>query len=64
MLDGLGRRACKIFGLNTTKVYGLQPNALRRKIEYPNDPRPTFATYGPRDRAEFPAFKRWQGDGL
>jgi hypothetical protein len=34
----------------------------RRKTEYLNDPRPTFATYGPRDHAEFLAFRRWQGD--
>jgi hypothetical protein len=62
----------KIFGLNAAKVYGLQPDALRRKLardpvqrrktEYLNDPRPTFATYGPRDRAEFLAFRRWQGN--
>ena len=34
----------------------------RRKTEYSNDPRPTFATYGPRNRAEFLALRRWQGD--
>ncbi|MDZ5454987.1 hypothetical protein [Azohydromonas lata] len=63
----------KIFGLNAAQVYGLQQGTLRRKLardpvqrrktEYLNDPRPTFATYGPRDRAEFLAFRRWQGNG-
>ena len=62
----------KVFGLNAARVYGLQPDALRpklggdriqrRKTEYRNDPRPTFATYGPRDRAEFLALRRWQGE--
>ena len=62
----------KVFGLNAARVYGLQPDAMRgklgndrvqrRKSEYLNDPRPTFATYGPRNRAEFLAFRRWQGD--
>jgi hypothetical protein len=32
----------------------------RRKAEYSNDPRPTFVTYGPRNRAEFLALRRWQ----
>jgi predicted TIM-barrel fold metal-dependent hydrolase len=62
----------KVFGLNAARVYGHQPDAMRRKLgkdpvqrrktEYLNDPRPTFATYGPRDHAEFLAFRRWQGD--
>jgi hypothetical protein len=62
----------KVFGLNAARVYGLQPDALRRKLgkdpvqrrktEYLNDPQPTFATYGPRDRAEFLAFRRLQGN--
>jgi hypothetical protein len=62
----------KVFGLNAARVYGLQPDALRKKLgndrvqrrkaEYSNDPRPTFATYGPRNRAEFLAFRRWQGE--
>ena len=33
----------------------------KRKAEYLNDPRPSFATYGPRDRAEFLALREWQG---
>jgi uncharacterized protein len=62
----------KVFGLNAARVYGLQPEGLRRKLgsdrvqrrkaEYLNDPRPSFATYGPRNRAEFLAFRRWQGE--
>jgi hypothetical protein len=57
----------KIFGLNAARVYGLQPDAMRRKLskdpvqrrrtEYLNDPRPTFATYGPRTAREFDLFK-------
>jgi hypothetical protein len=62
----------KVFGLNAARVYGLQPEGLRRKLgtdrvqrrksEYLDDPSPTFATYGPRNRAEFLAFRRWQGE--
>jgi hypothetical protein len=61
----------KVFGLNAARVYGLEPGALRgrlskdkvhkRKTEYLNDPRPSFATYGPRTRAEFLALREWQG---
>ncbi|HET9644192.1 MAG TPA: amidohydrolase family protein, partial [Burkholderiaceae bacterium] len=61
----------KIFGVNAARVYGLQPEATRRKLgkdrvqrgkaEYLNDPRPSFATYGPRNRAEFLAFRRLHG---
>ncbi|WP_280154755.1 amidohydrolase family protein [Piscinibacter sp. XHJ-5] len=62
----------KVFGLNAARVYGLAPQDMRKKLakdgvqkkkaEYMNDPRPSFATYGPRDRAEFLAFRRWQGE--
>ncbi len=62
----------KVFGLNATRVYGLKPDALRKKLakdrvqksklEYLNDPRPTFATYGPRTRREWLAFKKIAGD--
>jgi hypothetical protein len=62
----------KVFGLNAARVYGLQPDAVRKKLrsdgvqrrkaEYVNDPRPSFATYGPRDRAEFLAFRRLHGE--
>ncbi len=62
----------KIFGLNAARVYGLEPDAMRRKLsrdpvqrrkaEYLNDPRPGFDTYGPRTRAEFLAFRSLQGE--
>ena len=61
----------KVFGLNAARVYGLRPEALRprlardrvhkSRLEYLNDPRPSFETYGPRTRAEFLAFRRLQG---
>jgi len=61
----------KVFGLNAARVYGLKPDALRgrlakdrvqrRKAEYLNDPRPSFATYGPRTGEEFLALRRLQG---
>jgi len=61
----------KIFGLNAARVYGLKPDEVRKKLakdrvqksktEYLNDPQPTFATYGPRTRGEFLAFRRLQG---
>jgi hypothetical protein len=61
----------KIFGLNAGRVYGLDPNQMRRKLdkdrvqkskaEYLNDPRSSFATYGPRTRGEFLAFRRLLG---
>ena len=51
----------KVFGLNAAQVYGLKPDAQRRKLakdrvqksklDYLNDPQPTFATYGPRTGA-------------
>jgi hypothetical protein len=62
----------KVFGLNAARVYGLKPDELRRKLakdrvqksklEYLNEPRPTFATYGPRNRREWLAFRRMAGD--
>jgi uncharacterized protein len=62
----------KIFGLNAARVYGLEPAAMRRKLardrvkkardEYLNDPRPSFATYGPRTRREFLALRDLLGD--
>jgi predicted TIM-barrel fold metal-dependent hydrolase len=62
----------KVFGLNAARVYGLKPDELRKKLakdrvqksklEYLNDPRPTFATYGPRTRREWLAFKAIAGD--
>jgi hypothetical protein len=62
----------KVFGLNAARVYGLRPDELRKKLakdrvqksklEYLNDPRPSFATYGPRTRREWLAFKAIVGD--
>jgi len=56
----------KIFGLNAARVYGLKPDEMRKKLakdrvqkskaDYLNDPQPSFATYGPRNRSEFLAF--------
>jgi hypothetical protein len=61
----------KIFGLNAATVYGLDAAVLRRKLakdkvqksrlDYLNDPRPSFATYGPRTRREFAAFRALAG---
>jgi len=61
----------KVFGLNAATVYGLKPDAMRRKLakdrvqksrlEYLNDPRPSFATYGPRTRREWLALREWTG---
>ena len=61
----------KIFGLNAARVYGLKPDEMRKKLEkdkvqkskteYLNDPQPSFETYGPRNRAEFLAFRRMLG---
>ena len=64
-------RKAKIFGLNGAKVYGLQPAAMRRKLsrdrvqksklDYLNDPDPSYRTYGPRTRREFFAFRALHG---
>ena len=52
----------KIFGLNAARVYGVDVERMRRarrtdvvgraKLEYQNDPAPSFRTYGPRTRRE------------
>lgn len=62
----------KIFGLNGARVYGLQPDEMRRKLardrvhktrlDYQNDPDPAFVTYGPRSRREFLAFRAQHGE--
>jgi hypothetical protein len=62
----------RIFGLNAARVYGLKPDQLKprlmkdrvqkQKTEYQNDPRPSFATYGPRTRREFLVFRAQEGD--
>jgi hypothetical protein len=59
----------KVFGLNAAQVYGLKPDAQRRKLakdkvqksklDYLNDPQPNFATYGPRTRREWLALREW-----
>jgi len=61
----------KVFGLNAAQVYGLKPDAMRAKLakdrvqksklDYLNDPRPSFATYGPRTRREWLALREWTG---
>jgi hypothetical protein len=62
----------KVFGLNAAKLYGIEPAAMRPKLardrvqksrlEYLNDPRPSFATCGPRTRREFLAFRALHGE--
>lgn len=62
----------KIFGRNAARVYGLQPDALKTRLmkdrvhktrlDYLNDPQPSFATFGPRTRREFIAFRQLSGD--
>jgi hypothetical protein len=62
----------KIFGLNAAQVYGIKSDKMQRRLaqdgvqrqraDYANDPRPSFATYGPRTRGEFLAFRRLAGD--
>jgi hypothetical protein len=62
----------RIFGLNAARVYGLKPEQLKQRLvkdrvqktrlEYLNDPNPSFATYGPRTRREFLVFKASAGE--
>ena len=62
----------KIFGLNAARIYGIKPEAMRprlardrvqkTRLDYRNDPQPSFATYGPRTRREFLAFRALHGD--
>jgi hypothetical protein len=40
----------------------LKDRVQQQKTEYLNDPRPSFATYGPRTRREFIAFRAASGD--
>jgi hypothetical protein len=61
-----------IFGLNAAPVYGIDPASARRRAAfdpleraraaYREDPRPDFATYGPRDAAEWRRFRALHGD--
>jgi predicted TIM-barrel fold metal-dependent hydrolase len=63
----------KVFGLNATKPYRLQPSDIRRdtdrdavarsRVAYAESPNPSFATYGPRTRREFLNLRKWQGVG-
>ena len=65
-------RKAKILGLNGARVYGIDPKLFRSKAEHDgierrrandrNDPRPDFASHGPRSRAEFSAFLRHNGN--
>lgn len=57
-----------IFGLNAAPVYGVDPSARsagnepdpveRLKAAYLADPQPSFATYGPRNAAEWQRMRR------
>jgi hypothetical protein len=65
-------RKRNIFGLNAARVYNLKPEAMRArlardkvqksKLDYLNDPDPSFVTYGPRTRREFLALRRMSGE--
>ena len=65
-------RKAKILGLNSARVYGVEPKLFRKKAErdgierlrsgYRNAPRPDFETHGPRSRAEFDAFLKHNGN--
>jgi len=62
-----------VFGLNAAPVYGIDPATARRRADvdplgrlradYREDPQPSFATYGPRDSAEWRRFRAIHGDG-
>ncbi len=53
----------KVFGLNATRPYGIDPDEVirraakdeinRRRMAYQEHPEPAFRTYGPRNRREF-----------
>ncbi len=60
----LGRNAARVYGLSTEQMRTrlLKDRVQQRKTEYLNDPRPSFATYGPRTRREFIAFRAESGD--
>jgi predicted TIM-barrel fold metal-dependent hydrolase len=63
----------KIFGLNAAKVYGVDPAEIERaqrfdavakaRLEYRNDPNPSFQTYGPRTPRELDALLRSERKG-
>ncbi len=63
----------KVFGLNAAKLWGIDPDAARRRAEndaigvakrvYTEGPSPTFETYGPRTVAEFRQLRKLSGPG-
>ncbi|MSP21325.1 MAG: hypothetical protein EXQ93_07415 [Alphaproteobacteria bacterium] len=63
----------KVFGLNAAKLWGIDPEAARRRAEndaigvaklvYTEGPSPTFETYGPRTVAEFRQLRKLSGPG-
>jgi hypothetical protein len=67
-------RKRKILGLNAARVYNLKPGAIKAKlardrvqksrIEYQNNPDPSFMTYGPRNRREFFIFRSQSDDAV
>ena len=63
-LKSFGRNAARVYGLSTEQMRTrlLKDRVQQRKTEYLNDPRPSFATYGPRTRREFIAFRAESGD--
>ncbi|MGH7318390.1 MAG: amidohydrolase family protein, partial [Candidatus Rokuibacteriota bacterium] len=62
-----------VFGLSAAPIYGVDPAQARRRAEsdavgrlkaaYREDPRPSFATYGPRDAGEWRRFRALHGAG-
>jgi len=62
-----------IFGLNAAPVYGVDPSVRsagnetdplgKLKAAYREDPQPSFATYGPRDAADWRRMKARRGTG-
>ena len=62
-----------VFGLNAAPVYKIDLATVRRRADvdtigrlkaaYLEAPQPSFATYGPRDAAEWRRFRALHGDG-
>ncbi|MGH7267681.1 MAG: amidohydrolase family protein, partial [Candidatus Rokuibacteriota bacterium] len=62
-----------VFGLSAAPIYGVDPAQARRRADedpvgrlkaaYRADPRPSFATYGPRDAVEYRRFRALHGAG-
>jgi hypothetical protein len=59
----------KVFGLNGTRIYGVDPVAVMKhgaadpigRLKFANAGQPSFATYGPRTTAEYEAFLAEKG---